>query len=294
MPRISPEQVAIAHEVLALDPDNAPPPDWRWRLGGHLARNKRIVPAKWIDPWVCTAALMHLSESNRTDPAKALPDQPPGAPGALAIYRNRTSFQRWELEARLLAGESSGTIAQKCNSTPDTVEAYHQLFYCVRPALDAPVYTRILPAKVHTGLSEDDVELLLKVYGYNRGPVFLDAMVDYYQAPLVVPAGLDQLDEAAMLRLTNKIWVRAVILGRTLPIDSRMYKQMAVLSKAVEVLHKHGLNDQTAPMICAAFGIEQSTLATAACQPQPVAPNADPERHAEAASAEQPTPAKVA
>jgi hypothetical protein len=238
---------------------------------------------------------MHLSESNRSDPAKALPDQPPGAPGALGVYRNRTSFQRWELEARLLAGESSDAIAQKCHTTPDTVEAYHQLFYCVRPALDAPirVYTRILPAKVHTGLSEDDAELLLKVYGYNRGPVFLDAMIDYYQAPPVVPVGLDQLDEAALLRLTNKIWIRAVILGRTLPIDGRMHKQMAVLSKAVEVLHTHGLNDQTGPMICAAFGIKQSTAATAACKPQPVATSTDQGPQAEVAS-EQPTPAKVA
>ena len=239
---------------------------------------------------------MRSSESDRADAAKALLDQQPGGPGALAIYKNRTSFQRWELEARLLAGEPSSTIAQKCNTSPDTVEAYHQLFYCVRSSLSAPIYifTRILPAKVHTGLSEDDVELLLKVYGYNRGPVFLDAMVDYYQDPPVVPAGLDQLDEATLLRLTNKIWIRAVILGHTLPIDCRMPKRMAVLSKAVEVLHRHGLNDQTAAVICTAFGIKQSTAETAACKPQPVPPSTDQEPQAEAAPAEQPAPAKVA
>ena len=89
----------------------------------------------------------------------------------------------------MLAGESFEEIARKCQIQREVVSVYHEIFYCVRHMLDASiaVLNRAIDAKVHENLAEDDVDLLLKLYGHLRGPVFLDTLVDYFKNPPVVP-----------------------------------------------------------------------------------------------------------
>jgi len=180
---------AIGCELIWLATAQHRPPNWRWRLGKHLAVRKSWVPQYWLDDWIRLAACLHCKAAGkRRNEGKLLLSRFPGAIAAFDIY-HRNAFQRWELEARLLAGESFDTIAQKCETKREVVDVYHEVFYCVQPFLGTGVHTMTvaIDETIHSGLAEDDVDLLLKYYGYLRGPIFLDVLVDYYRHPPVVP-----------------------------------------------------------------------------------------------------------
>jgi transcriptional regulator with XRE-family HTH domain len=101
-----------------------------------------------------------------------LTQQYPGIALAHRFFIQASPLKRAEREARLLARQSDDVIAEKCSLTAAAVGAFHDLFYEVRPFLQAEAYILniALGPKVHQGLRSDDHELLLKLTGYTMGP----------------------------------------------------------------------------------------------------------------------------
>jgi len=130
-----------------------------------------------------------------------------------------------EAEARILANESPGDIAQKVGCSLDAVQAFEKLFYDVRGCLSARDYimTLIGPRAYH-GLEEQDVDAILKLFGFFGGGRIIDILLDYFKSPPVLPAQLDTLDSAELERLRTKLMVKAVLLVRTLPGSSFLAK----------------------------------------------------------------------
>ena len=118
--------------LLALSPSNPfRPVDWRWRLGVFLANDDPSRGGGWTGGQ-STAASSGFKRIGKVDK----PRRP--APGdyvieqAYRLHAAPDALQRCEIEARLLAGESFEQIAEKCNSTPEVIEAFHALFFDVR------------------------------------------------------------------------------------------------------------------------------------------------------------------
>ena len=91
------------------------------------------------------------------------------------LFTSAQTLRRKELETAL-ARASPTRRSAKCSLSPAAVHAFHDLFFDVRAALDAPDYISItaIDARVHTGLSEGDSDVILKCLGYFHGPLMVD------------------------------------------------------------------------------------------------------------------------
>jgi len=187
----------------------------------HLAdHHKRARSRRHDDEWT-RAGLRFLNALRRCRNEVArqrLAHREPAIHQAYSVHTDESPMRRHELEARLLAKESTETIAVKVGCTPQAVLAYQHLFFDVIGALHARSYILhvVIGPKVHDGtLKETDVDVLLKLYGYCHGGLMLDTLVDYFVHPPSLPERLEDLDSAALERLRDKLAIRTMLRIRT-------------------------------------------------------------------------------
>jgi hypothetical protein len=158
---------------------------------------------------------------------------------AHALYADPPCFEKWELEARLLTAEPFAAIGRKFGMSRAVVESYHVLFFEVVPHLHARdwIAHRVLGRKARVGLTEGDVDLLLKIYALAGGPLAVDALVDYHRHPPVVPDKPELLAPHEREELGVKLLIRVGILARTLAADDpKALKKVALLQQAMDLL----------------------------------------------------------
>jgi hypothetical protein len=196
-------------------------PAWRWLRCGYLLDHGR-QPLRQDDATRQVWPFRRALERCRSDAdRKQLASVYPGFAAAQAVYTGEP-LKRWALEARLLAGDSDDAIAARSGVSVQGVEAYHNLFYEVRPHLHADTYVVTVPIglKAHYGLTTNDHEPLLKLFGYAYGSAGVDAMLDFLTNPPAVPATLDRLDLAALKNLRNKLRTKILVLLLTTPTSA--------------------------------------------------------------------------
>jgi hypothetical protein len=219
-------------------------PDWRWRSAEYLVDCGRRVCRRRDDQQVREAVqyLRHLRRCQGERAHQRLARRYPALYLAHSLYGAPT-FQRWELEARLLTPEPLAVVGRKCGLTEEVVGTYHDVFFDVRPHLHARdwITNRVLGRRAHVGLEERDVGLILKIYALTGGSLAVDALVDYHKHPPVVPERPELLAPQEMEALRLKLLIWGSILARTLPVGgARALKKMAVLQHALEVLRSGG------------------------------------------------------
>jgi hypothetical protein len=167
-------------------------------------------------------------------------------------------LRRAELEARLLGGEADDAIARKMALSPGGVAGYHDLYYSVRPFLNADIYITnvVLGPKIHYGLKSEDHELLLKMFGYGLAGPGVDAYLDYLRDPPVVPASLDRLDLPALQTLGDRLCIRVLVLTLTTPAADaspatwlRLWNQFAAASHGPGEGGEAGVVDPVCPAL---------------------------------------------
>jgi hypothetical protein len=96
---------------------------------------------------------------------------------------------RWATEARILAREDFQTIGRMCLLLPEAVEAFEQLFFCVLDRLEASTWVvcNVIGTKIHTGMTQHDLDILWRLVGYSYGPLMLDAVTN----PAKIPVGVN-------------------------------------------------------------------------------------------------------
>ena len=163
----------------------------------------------------------------------------PDLHGAHQLYLAR-SFQTWEAQARLLTEEPFATIASKCGSHPRVIETFHSTFFHVRDRLHIESYIgfEVIGPKAHRGLTEADIDVILKMYAYSGGPVALDAVLDCIKDPPKVPERLEQLGPAELQSLRDRLLTRASIVLDTLPINGKTLHRLDVLRDAANVFRR--------------------------------------------------------
>jgi hypothetical protein len=102
------------------------PVAWRWERAGQLL-DPGVRRHRSDDRWVSRAHRFSaaLARSHGGAPQMARADR--AIHGACQLWRGLPR-QRWELEARLLAGQSDAEIAGKLNIEAGVVEAYEAVF----------------------------------------------------------------------------------------------------------------------------------------------------------------------
>jgi hypothetical protein len=229
-------------ERIPLDNDPADPflpLDWRWRRAAVLLDHGELFTV--ADDYAVREAAAFLrawrSCQDEVDRPRLALDMP-ALYGAHRLSRAADAFAKWEVEARLLTDEPYARIAEKCGRETQVIKAYHETFFCVRDRLQAEGYVlhQVIGPKAHAGLTEADVDVILKLYAYAGGPLVVDALASYYRDSPTLPDRPELLGAAELQELRTKLLLKASILAHTLPANASGLKKMAVLSEAVQVL----------------------------------------------------------
>jgi hypothetical protein len=239
----------VDYKELYNRPDNPfRPPDWRWRRaadlvdeGGPLSPGHDDGPVReavrYLRAWRGCQA-----EADRQRLARDMPD----LYGAHQLHLAR-SFQTWEAQARLLTEEPFETIAEKCGCSPRVIDTYHDTFFHVRDRLHVEGYIlfEVIGPKAHRGLTEADIDVILKMYAYYGGPIVLDRLVDYFKnPPPEVPERPEELGQAELRSLRDRLLIRASIVLDALPINGKTLHRLDVLRDAADVFRRgRGLGD---------------------------------------------------
>ena len=189
-------------------------PCWRWLRCGYLLDHGH-TPLRQDDDlthqaWHFRRALTQCrTDADREQLAQDYP----------ALFEAHAFFSTAELEARLLAGSDDRTVAGKVGLSPAAVAVYHDLFFDVRPHLNAHAYVLgvVLGGKPFGGLTLDDRETILKALGYQLGDKAVDAVLDFFANPPTVSARLDDLDLPTLKRLCGRLRFKVLILLLTTP-----------------------------------------------------------------------------
>ena len=200
-------------------PDGAfRPPDYRWWLANRLAAGE-WVPDSWIDSWVLRA------EELLTTPPSPWLDAPDlrALAAARDLYERGPSWQRIEVEARLLAGETIEAIAAKTGVSIGAVVAFAALFFAVADRIESSGYVLHVVLRLYAPGNESDIGVQARLLGYTAGSHVLDAVLDSVDRPGVRPdedvsaenRELRNLARLALgLRMTSVTESNAVVLAR--------------------------------------------------------------------------------
>jgi len=232
----------MEHQELYNRPDNLfRPPDWRWRrAAGLVDGGGPLCPGHDDGPVQEAVRYLRAWRGCRAEEElQRLAWEMPDLHGAHQLYLAR-SFQTWEAQARLLTEESFAQVAEKCGSDPRVIETYHDTFFHVRDRLhiDSYIGFEVIGPKAHRGLTEADIDVILKMYAYSGGPVALDAVLDCIKDPPKVPERLEQLGPAELQSLRDRLLTRASIVLDTLPINGKTLHRLDVLREAADVFRR--------------------------------------------------------
>lgn len=225
----------VSSKFLSCPHDPCRRPDLRWRRCLYLHRHRRC-PFYSRDDDSTRAGCRYLQDrrASRT-PAdyKRLAERHPDVAAAHDGFRRAALLQRAEVEARLLARQGDEDIATRCGLTAAAVGAYHDLFFRIRDRLNAEcyIYNVVIGPKAHAGLTEDDVNVILKLLGYAHGPLMVDLALRYFRNPPALPPRLNGLDAAALANLHLLLQVRLLILTMVTPAHALAAKKQWLIAE---------------------------------------------------------------
>ena len=219
----------------------ARPLDARWHIVCRLTRRGASRPGRRHDEWVRKAfrymrgLLNCRSAADRERLARRMPDV--GAAYTLHIQPDKLT--RGALEARLLARQSVEETAAACGLVPEVVQAYTALFFDVHGKLDASAFIMInaVGPKIWDGtLTEDDPDLLLKLFAYLKGPHYLETVLRYFHGwpGWSPPERLEQLSLDELGDAADMLGMRALVLAKVLPFQD-LHRALRVMELAQEL-----------------------------------------------------------
>lgn len=150
-------------------------PAWRWGLAEKYAAPCRRLPSGHHEP-AFAAAVDYLRRKRRAKRADTADRAHPMIAAALNLHE-ADGPPRWEIEARLLAGETSEAIAQRVGLDAAVVEWFHDLFFDVREMLGATDWICASVLQLRIGAIPEPAEpTIWKYFGFGGGPLLVDVL----------------------------------------------------------------------------------------------------------------------
>lgn len=210
------------------------PPNWRWERARWLNESGKYARKKLEDPYVLAAKRFQSRWNKCRNDAErmTLERQFPGIYWAYHIYKDVNNVTRYQIEARLLAGEKPERIAQRCFITsPDIVRWYERLFFNVSDAMDSLDYLCgvVVGRAIYHGVTDRDFDILWKLYAIaSRGqPGVLD--------DLLTTVGNRQASAYYTDDVRYSINRKAAITARTIPVAFNQQTILEIHAKLKEL-----------------------------------------------------------
>jgi hypothetical protein len=204
---------------MELHPKNPiPPVHRRWRIAELVAGGFTAWETDREDPWVQRAVTYLKTASAAGTSTEQIAADLADVDAALQVHKGDT-LTRGVLEARILARLPVEQVAAACQLTVGAVQAYEALFFDVRDHLAYPDYLIpvVIGAKLHYGITAEDVDVVLKHVGYVGGPILVDWLVDFYTSGLIVPESLEAASPEEIRTLVRRLRAKALHLVYVLP-----------------------------------------------------------------------------
>ena len=166
-------------EILAMDPFR--PPWWRHDLAVKIARGEKR-PRRQVDP-VVKAVVDLLRARERTTPGRGAHEHDADLAAALRLHEE-DGPRRWEVEARVVAGQSDQEIAHRCGLRSTVIAYYTQVFLDIRQCLEATDYlmTKVVGRWTWDAFRNEDVGRFWAWAALARGPRVLDSLIAVFNA----------------------------------------------------------------------------------------------------------------
>jgi hypothetical protein len=184
------------------------PPDWRWRQACRAYNRgkkyrKRPEDLEWLRP---LRELVKVASGRHPSPRIPIPDEL----GVALSFFQSGGQERWQLEARILAGQTDREIAAAMRIPQAVVAAYEQSFFSMRHRLGAVdfVLSEIIGYTPFRGFDEGDWQSLWAFFAYTAGPKMLEVVMSVSPCrPLPGTAAPNGADEELL-----KLGTRAMLL----------------------------------------------------------------------------------
>lgn len=170
-------------------------PDWRWVVAEHLVDGGGEPDQASHDDWIARARnYLHYGPCVLAETLGEDSDSWRAVHDATSFRANL--LPRFELEARLLTGDTCERIADRFGADAATIEAYEKLFFDVRDRLGQRSYImhQVIGPRVYAGFSVQDLDVVWKLVAYQGGTVALDAILEATWT-LDRPSRLDEIAE---------------------------------------------------------------------------------------------------
>jgi hypothetical protein len=220
------------------------PPDWRWLRACWLyaspcrrrrRRRSHLPDPAWLAPLLALARTVYPTSRQRRGPRVPVP---PELMLAFELYQSRDCL-RWELEARLLAGQSDLNIAASTTIAPAIAAMYEQAFFAVRSRLAAADYIMdgVIGYTPFQGFDEGDLRGLWAYFGYAAGPRMLELVMAVSRGrPLPAWALNDASSRAASELL--EIGVKAMLTACTGAMTASKLRKLIILRSQMAELKR--------------------------------------------------------
>jgi hypothetical protein len=202
-----------------LVPGLPAPPDARWHRAvllaeGHTTRGGR-------DPWVRRALRFIRRPANAPRQRAKRGTITSDVAAAHAVYASGDRLTRGTLEAWLLTGLSMAEVATECGTTAGVVAAYRALFFDpgAGPQPRARALNAAIGAADPAGVTEGDVDRILKRAALVGGRFVLEQVLGYYRHGCSVPADPGDLTAGDLTRLRERLLGRTLVLTWVLPFE---------------------------------------------------------------------------
>ncbi len=171
-----------------IDPMRAP--RWRADLAIRIVQQGAgsVHPGasedEYVEKYVQLLKVLSAAEAERSDFQQVRLSMP-HLFGAHSLYYSQDGLCRSVLEAWLLTSESFDQIAKRCGLDALCVEAYESTFFNVKDRLRATdwvtksIHDSVAGSALEPGdaMTEDDIGLLLRLFGYFGGPLILEHLI---------------------------------------------------------------------------------------------------------------------
>ena len=195
------------------------PADRRWQLASVLAGHPD-APRRYFRDRHVVAACKFL-RSRESSPAAPIASKWQPLAAALELYQSNTMTGDI-LEARILAGEDTPTIARKCGLYAAVIDTYHDVFFDVRSVLGCTSHINHMVLRAYELTDpEKDQPRLLKLFAYQGGPYVLDdLLMRYFWKPKpVIPLSFAALSQAEIEK--SRLWIQIRVLILLLTFQPR-------------------------------------------------------------------------